>query len=503
VTLRRTRIVATLGPASSSPVVLRRLLRAGVDVVRLNFSHGSHAWHRGLVRAVRRASAETGLPVAILQDLAGPKMRVGLLQGDAARLSSGALLQLVEDGAPGTAARLGVEAAGAIARLRPGDVVRLADGQLELRVTRRAPGGVECRVVHGGTLRSRQGLHLPGSAAAASAFTARDRRDLAFGLALGVDAVALSFVRNAGDVLAVRGFCERRGQNPFLVAKIECPEALADLSSILAVASGVMVARGDLGIALGVENVPMAQKRIIREALRLHRPVITATQMLESMIEQPTPTRAEVSDVANAVLDGADAVMLSAETAVGRHPVAAVRTLARVAQRVEATGTAQSPLDIPTGREDSALAAARAARLAARAVEARAIAAFTDSGRTARLVSGMRPQRAIFGFTYKEATLRRLKLFWGVTPLLISRARDNESMIAEAEALLLRRRLVRRGDRMVIVCGERVHSGATNTIRIHEMGRAGAVPPPRRTRRQEPGAARGARRRTAPAPARG
>jgi pyruvate kinase len=235
-------------------------------------------------------------------------------------------------------------------------------------------------------------------------------------------------------------------------------------------------------VALGVENVPMAQKRIIREALRLHRPVITATQMLESMIESPTPTRAEVSDVANAVLDGTDAVMLSAETAVGRHPVAAVRTLARVAARVEATGSAQAPLDIPTHREDASLAAARAARQAAGAVEARAIAAFTESGRTARLVSGMRPQRAIFGFTYKETTLRRLKLFWGVTPLLISRARDNERMIAEAEALLLRRRLVRRGDRVVIVCGERVHSGATNTVRIHEMGSAGAVPPPRRAR---------------------
>lgn len=481
---RRTRIVATLGPACAEPPVLRQLLRAGVDVVRLNFSHGTHAGHAEMVRRVREASRATGLPVAILQDLAGPKMRIGLLRDDAVRLRHGAEVQVLEDDVPGDERRIPAESAGLLPRLRPGALLRLADGQIELRAVRRVAGGVACRVVHGGTLRSRQGLHVPGTARGVAAFTARDRRDLAFGLSLGVDAVALSFVRDASDVLAVRRFCEQRGARPFLVAKIERPEALDALPEILQVASGVMVARGDLGIALGVENVPLAQKRIIREALRLHRPVITATQMLESMIEQPSPTRAEVSDVANAVLDGADAVMLSAETAVGRHPLAAVRTLARVALRVEATGTAQVPLDIPVGREDTALAVARAARLAARAVEARAIFAFTDSGRTARLVSGMRPQRAIFGFTYKEATLRRMQLFWGVTPLLIARARDNESMIAAAEALLLKRRLVRRGDRVVIVCGESVHSGATNTIRIHELGSAGALRRPARRRRR-------------------
>ncbi len=413
---RKTRIVATLGPATRAPARLRQLLRAGVDVVRLNFSHGSHESHGELVREVRRASAETGLPVAILLDLAGPKMRLGLVEDDAVRLRAGAEVELVEGEARGTAERLPVESDGVLSGLRRGATVRLADGLIELRVSAATPVGVRCRVVHGGMLRSRQGVHVPGEHRGVSAFTARDQRDLAFGLSLGVDAVAISFVRDAPDVLAVRRFMERRGATAFLVAKIERREALYNLPRILQVASGVMVARGDLGVSIGVENVPMAQKRIIRDALREHRPVITATQVLESMIERPTPTRAEVSDVANAVLEGTDALMLSAETAIGQHPLAAVRTLARVAARVEATGTAQSPLDLPVEREDPALAMARAARLAARAVEAKAIAAFTDSGRTARLVSGMRPQRAVFGFSYKESTIRRMKLFWGVMP---------------------------------------------------------------------------------------
>ena len=417
-------------------------------------------------------------------------MRVGLVCDDEVRLRVGATVDVVEDHALCTAERLSVKAAGVVHGLRPGTVIRLADGLIELVVSGPAPGGVRCRVRLGGVLRSRQGLQVQGVHRGLSAFTARDRRDLAFGLSLGVDAVALSFVRDAEDVLAARRFMQRHGAHPFLVAKIERGEALQNLQGILEVASGVMVARGDLGVSIGVENVPMAQKRIIREALRMHRPVITATQMLETMIERPTPTRAEVSDVANAVLEGTDALMLSAETAIGQHPLAAVRTLARVSASVEASGAAQSPLDIPVQREDAALAMARAARLAARAVQARGIAVFTDSGRTARLVSGMRPQRAVFGFTYKEETLRRMKLFWGVTPLLIKRARDNESMIAEAEALLLQRRLVRRGDQLVIVCGERVHSGATNTVKIHSLGHAGAVPLPRRNRVGVPSAAR-------------
>ncbi len=470
--LRKTRIVATLGPATGSPLALRRLIRAGVDVVRLNFSHGTHAFHRELVTTVRRVSAELGQPVAILQDLAGPKMRLGRVQDDAIGLRSGSVVEVVDDSAVGTAERLTMLASGVAATLRRGQAIRLSDGLIELRVLSRIPGGALCRVVHGGVLRSRQGVNIPGVHKGVASLTPKDRKDLAFGLSLGVDAVALSFVRNADDILELRRLLERRGAHPFVIAKIERGEALENLEGILEVTGGVMVARGDLGVEIGVENVPLAQKRITREALRHHRPVITATQVLESMIERPTPTRAEVSDIANAVLEGTDALMLSGETAIGRYPEEAVATLARVARQVEAAEGMAVPVDLPVGREDPAMAMARAARIAARAVQAAAIAAFTDSGRTARLVSSQRPQRQLFGFSYKEDTCRRMKFFWGVTPLLIRRARSNETMVAEAEALLLSRRLVRRGDGIVIVCGESVHSGATNTVKIHTMGAA-------------------------------
>jgi len=274
-------------------------------------------------------------------------------------------------------------------------------------------------------------------------------------------------------VLALRRTLDRLGVRPFVIAKIERAEALDNLQSILDVCGGVMVARGDLGVEIGVENVPLAQKRIIREALRMHRPVITATQMLESMIERPTPTRAEVSDVANAVLEGTDALMLSAETAIGSYPVRAVTTLAQVSLKVEQQGALATAVDLPTGREDTAMAISRAARIAARAVQAEGVAAFTESGRTARLVSSQRPTRRLFGFTSSAATLRRLKFFWGITPLLVRPTRSSEAMVAEAESLLLERGFLRRGHRIVVVCGESAHAGATNTVKIHTLGDGG------------------------------
>jgi pyruvate kinase len=470
--LRRTRIVATLGPASRPPAMLRRLIRAGVDVFRLNFSHGSHASHAEDAAAVRAASDELGMPVALLADLCGPKLRLGRVQDDAVQLRTGSTVLLREDAAIGTSEHLSAEAAGLVSTLVPGRRVLIADGAIELRVARRQADGVACRVVHGGLLRSRQGINIPGRHAGVEALTPKDRRDLACALSLGVDAVALSFVRGADDVLALRRLLDRRGARPFVIAKIERAEALENLGAILEVVGGVMVARGDLGVEIGVANVPLAQKRIIREALRMHRPVITATQMLESMIERPVPTRAEVSDIANAVLEGTDALMLSAETAVGSHPLEAVSTLAQVALQVERAGMTASAVDIPAEEEDTAMAIARAARIAARSIRAGAVAAFTESGRTARLVSSQRPTRRLFGFTDNDATLRRMKFFWGITPLRIRHASTTEAMVAEAEALLLQRGLMRRGERLVVVCGEVSHAGATNTVKIHTMGDA-------------------------------
>jgi pyruvate kinase len=467
---RRTRIVATLGPVSSSPAAIRRLIRAGVDVVRLNFSHGSHAEHRALYRTVRSVADELGAPVAVLQDLAGPKMRLGRVAGDAVRLRSGNLVRVVDDGRVGTEELLSVSAPGLVAGLRSGDLIRLADGAIELRVLRRANGGAACRVVHGGTVRSRQGIHVPGARRSITALTPKDRRDLAFGLELGVDAVALSFVGGPQDLRAVRGFLARRKATPFVIAKIERAESLDNLEAILDETDGVMVARGDLGVEIGVERVPLAQQRIIREARMRQRPVITATQMLESMTERPTPTRAEVSDVASAVMGGTDALMLSAETAIGAYAVEAVRTLVSVSRTVEREGTLASAPDLPVEKEEVPLAIARAARMAARAVRAAAVVAFTDSGRTARLVASQRPRRMLFGVTHSESTWRRMSFYWGMTPIRIRRARTTEAMIRDAETALVKRKLLRRGQQVVLVCGDRMQSGATNMLRVHTLG---------------------------------
>lgn len=468
----RTRIVATLGPATAHPTTLRKLIRAGADVFRLNFSHGTHAFHAQCVKDVRAVADELGIPVAVLQDLCGPKMRVGRLIDESVRLRTGAEVRLQEGGANGTVECLPVESGGALARVKPGDVVRLADGLIELRVLAREGKGVRCGVVHGGVLRSRQGVNIPCVDLGVKALTAKDEKDLAFGVTLGVDAVALSFVRAADDVLALRKRVRALGAPPpFVVAKIERAEALEHLDDILEVSSGVMVARGDLGVEIGFEKVPAAQLRIIEAARRAFKPVITATQMLESMIDRPTPTRAEVADIATAVMNGTDALMLSGETAVGKHPVACVKMLDVVATEVEGTRdlirveerAEAEVLDVPQ-------AVCRAARVVARSIDAKAVVVFTESGRTARLMSSQRVARHCYGFTPREQTWRRMRFFWGVEPMLMEEVSSVDAMLAEAEALLRSKRLVKRGDRLVIVCGQLVMEGSTNSIHVREVG---------------------------------
>ncbi len=470
----RSRIIATLGPATGSPAVLEDLVRAGVDVVRLNFSHGSHADHQRLTQNVRRVEKRLGGCVAVLQDLAGPKLRVARLATPELSLTQGQRVAVVEGKGAAPADTIVVEAAGAVAGLSKGSSIRIADGAIELRVRRPRPGGVDCVVVNGGIVRPRQGLNLPGTALGVQAFTRRDQRDLAFGLELGVDAVALSFVRDADDVRRVWRFCERRDRHPFIVAKIERADALENLDDILDVCSGVMVARGDLGVEIGEENVPAAQRTIVEKARARHRPVFTATQMLESMITSPTATRAEVSDVANAVREGADGLMLSGETAVGAHPVAAVETLVRVARAADAQSSTQGIVELSSllAAGDPTEAVARAARLLARALDADAIVAFTNSGRTVRLVSAMRPRRPIFGVTFREDTWRRMRMMWGVAPLLIRQVSTASAMIAAAERQLVSAKVVRKGADLVVVCGESVVTGGTNTVKIHRCGQS-------------------------------
>jgi pyruvate kinase len=470
----RTRVVATLGPATSSEAMLRRIIRAGVDVVRLNFSHGTREFHKSLVVKVRKISAELKEPVAILQDLSGPKMRVGTLENDCVRLRSGSLVEVVEGAGVGSAERLFLQVAGSISQLSKGQIVRLADGLLELRVVKQKGQVATCRIIHGGWLRSRQGVNIPGADLGVDPLTAKDKKDLDFGLSMGVDAVALSFVRSREDILKLRKLLKRKAPSdrmPLVIAKIERAEAVEDLEGILEVASGVMVARGDLGVEIGVEKVPLVQKRIIRAAIAHNKPVITATQMLESMIDRPTPTRAEVSDVASAVFEGTDALMLSGETAVGKHPVEAVKTLVSVSREVENELSLLPPRDdVLRVVDDVGKAISRGSREIARSLDARAVMGFTASGTTARLISSWRPSRPIFGFTHVLQTTRRMKFLWGVTPVHMGEATTVDDMIAEAEAWLVANRHVKRGDRLVVVCGQRMGSGSTNSIHVHEVG---------------------------------
>ena len=468
--MRRTRIVATLGPATNSLAALRRLVQAGVDVVRLNFSHGSREFHADAFAKVRRVSRELKTPVAILQDLRGPKMRVGRLRDDAVRLRVGHGVRVIEGSGLGNDECLFVEAAGAVSHLSKGDVIRLADGLLELRVTSSDSGGVGCEVVSGGVIRTRQGVNIPGADLGVKALTTKDRRDLKFGLELGVDAVALSFVSNAADVYSLRRLIERHGASPFVVAKIERQEAMANLEEIVDAAHGIMVARGDLGVEIGYEKVPGAQKRIIKLSNEASKPVITATQMLESMIERPSATRAEVSDIATAVMEGTDALMLSGETAVGAFPVDAVGTLDTVAVEVEGSMLAnRRNRRVEAGSSDIPHAVSRAARSVARSIGAAALVVFTETGSTARLVSSQRPGLPCFGFTPSESAARRMRLFWGLRPMLMASHHLVIDMVAEAEATLYDQGFVERGDKLVIVCGERTVSGATNTLLVHEV----------------------------------
>jgi pyruvate kinase len=398
-TQRRAKIVATVGPASEAPERLRELIEAGVDVVRINMSHGERAHHVEVVDRVRKAAADVTRPVAIMADLGGPKIRTGRLQGGGpVELAGGATIRLLVDEIEGTAEAVSTNYPRLPEEVKPGDRVLIDDGLLELRVEAVEPGRVTARVAHGGLLHERKGINLPGVALSIPSVTEKDRADLAAMLDAGVDYVALSFVRSAADCEQALALIRGRHAGAGLIAKIEKPEAVDDLAAILEVVDGVMVARGDLGVEAPPESVPLYQKRIIAGALKAEKFVITATQMLQSMIDQPRPTRAEASDVANAVLDGTDAVMLSGETAVGRYPLEAVQTMDSLvrfteASRVPDRGLAKRCIGVQTGSFGRALA--KAAVSAAAEVSATKIVVFTEHGRMARHVAALRPRQRI------------------------------------------------------------------------------------------------------------
>jgi pyruvate kinase len=487
--LRRTKIVATLGPASEAEPVLRRLIAAGMDVARLNFSHGTRAEHGRTIRLLRRLERETGAPLAILQDLQGPKIRVGRLASPI-DLKDGAAVALTTRRTAG-AGRIPVPFAGLGRAVRRGSRILMKDGTIELVVTGRRGGEILCRVVRGGTLGAHQGVNLPGVRIRSRALTPKDIGDLKYGLQHGVDAVALSFVRTAGDIRHARRVLRRLGRAVPLVAKLEKAEAITNLGEIVAEADAVMVARGDLGVELPAERVPLLQKRIIRRANARGIPVITATQMLESMVRAERPTRAETSDVANAVLDGTDAVMLSAETAAGRYPVQAVETMARIARAVEDGAGPTGYMSSPGGSAEGAGPGRAGPRRLARPSVPYAIGAatqaltedlavvlvvaITTTGRTARLLSQRRLTAPVLACTEDEGVARSLALWWGVAPLVVPFQPTTEAMIGLLDREIVRRRLARKGDAVVVVGSVPVIGrGRTNFVQVHRLGFARA-----------------------------
>jgi pyruvate kinase len=470
--MRRTKIVTTIGPSSREPAMLERLVEAGADVLRLNFSHGDHAQHREVVEAARAIAARRGRPIALLQDLSGPKIRTGKTKGGApVELRDGARLEITTDeSVEGTPELISTSYDPLPRDVQPGDTILLDDGNLELRVLGSAGERVSCEVVHGGLLKSNKGMNLPGVKLSTPALTEKDRRDLAFGVEQGVDWVALSFVRQAQDVAETKALIRSLGSTVPVIAKIEKREAIDDLGRILEAADGLMVARGDLGVELSTEEVPTLQKRIIQMANAAGKVVITATQMLESMIENARPTRAEASDVANAILDGTDAIMLSAETATGRFPVETVATMARIAHYTEEQYGLRSPAQAAAGQGSLvARSLARVAAMVAEELRCKLILAFTESGSTARLVSSFRPRAPIAAITFNDETYRRLGLWWGVVPVKSAFAESTDDMIVKGEALVKEQRLAASGDTVLMLAGQQHTAGATNMMRVHTL----------------------------------
>lgn len=470
--MRRTKIVCTLGPSSSSPEVIDALVAAGMDCARLNFSHGDHEQHREMAKKVRHAAAKARRPLAILADLCGPKMRVGRFPDGPIELVEGTQFTLTnQQDVRGDTERVSVSYEPLPRDVAVGDEILLDDGLLKLRVLETTEHEVITEVVTGGTLSDRKGLNLPGSNLSTPALTEKDKKDLAFAVGeLKVDFLALSFVRTADDVREAQALANGTP----VIAKIEKPEAVANLDDILDTAEGAMVARGDLGVEMGSEKVPMIQKRLIRETNKRGKIVITATQMLDSMIRNPRPTRAEAADVANAVMDGTDAVMLSGETAAGKYPVDAVKMMALIATEVEngwVEELSRKVRDLKVVPNEDWLfpeAAARAAAVLCTHLPLKAVVTFTRDGRSASLLAEYRPRAPILAITSSPAVAGRLALEWGVIPRLEVPPEDLEETLRIATSLMVREKIAGSGDAFVMIQGWPV-SGRTNTLKLHQL----------------------------------
>jgi pyruvate kinase len=474
--LRRAKIICTLGPSCNSEAIIRGLLQVGMDVARLNFSHGKHEDHATCIQVLRRAAAAEGRTICVLQDLQGPKIRTGKLKGGVpVTLQTGSLVTITTRDLEGTSELISTSFKSLPSEVHVGARILLSDGKIELRVTRAGTADIECQIVNGGVLGERQGINLPGTALSIPALTDKDREDLEFGLENGVDAVALSFVRSAADVLEVKEIIGEHNQTVPVIAKLEKPQALDQLEDILEASDGVMVARGDLGVEVPPEKVPVIQKYVIRRAAEWRKPVIIATQMLESMIDNPRPTRAEASDVANAIFDGTDAVMLSAETASGKYPREAVCMMGKII--VEAENNMAEFTQPRRRRERRMLSISEticeSIAHAAEDTDMAAIAVFTETGNTARMISKYRPKSRIYAFSHVREVCNRMNLFWGVQPVRRENALSSEEMLATAEQELLRSGRVKPGHVLGVVAGTQMSSGSTNFMRLHVVSRNG------------------------------
>ena len=466
---RKAKIVCTMGPASVKPPILSALVREGMDVARLNFSHGNYAFHRNTIKAIRQLAKKYRGTVAILQDLQGIKIRVGLMKNGGVEIKKGAELSIFPGEGVGDEKNIFVSYPHLLTDAKAGDRILLDDGLIQLRVEKRSGTFLAARVVEGGMLKDRKGVNLPGMKISLKSFTEKDKRDLAFGLRMNVDYVAVSFVREAEDIRRIRSWMKRKGKNTPIIAKIEKPEALENIDEILDAADGIMIARGDLGVEVFPERVPLIQKDLISRANNKGKLVITATQMLESMKEHLRPTRAETTDVANAVLDGTDALMLSVETSAGAYPLEAFTMMNRIITFTEQSKAVGSCYE----RGNSyAEALADAACMAAEDVGAKVLVAFTQSGFTARLVSKFRPGLPIIAFTPDKAVLARLALSWGVIPKYMKPLKGTDQMLCEVEKALLSEKIAKKGDHIVIISGSPLSTQAkTNFMKIHEIGK--------------------------------
>ena len=468
---RRAKIVATIGPSTRDPVNIKKAIQAGMNVARLNFSHGTHEEHLAVVKNLRAISKELRAPVTILQDLQGPKVRVGLFEKGSIELKPKEIVTVTIEDVLGREGFIPSDFKELCKACKPGTQILLDDGLIELKVVEVGEKELTAEVIYGGILKNRKGMNLPGVSLPVEAMTPKDREDLEFGLKNGVDYVALSFVRHGKDIRVLRELIEAAGSQAKIVAKIEMLEALDNLEEIVRLSDVVMVARGDLAVEVGQSKLPQSQKRIISICNQLGKPVITATQMLDSMVENPRPTRAEITDVANAVLDGTDALMLSAESASGKYPFKAIRTMHEIIVEVEKDEESYYKISMDNELLSTPAAIAASSALCALKLNATAIVCLTTSGKTAQIIAGFRPKAQIIAVTTETETLNRLEITWGLQTLHLQPYQGLKDVIAQVEKQLIENGLGKTGDRIILTLGQPVADhGKTNSLHVHVLG---------------------------------